>query len=568
MANFRAAFCRKQKAIATLCLAIALASLTASPAAARHWRAHHRHHAAQTHGMRYRHGEPAGFRHLATRRPSNIAAIVVDANSGRTLFARDENELRYPASITKVMTLYLLFEELERGRLRLDSEIPISAHAAAQKPTKLGLRPGKTIDVEDAIRAVVTRSANDIAVAIAETVGGDEENFARLMTLKAHALGMTSTHFANASGLPDPEQVTTAHDLALLGRAIQERFPRYYHYFATRAFYYRGATIVNHNHLLDRLEGMDGIKTGFTNASGFNLLASVRRNGRHIVAVVLGGSSANTRDRIMADLIEDQIDNGATVRTASAIAESTAKAEPARAISQLAAKAGPARSLAEPAVKLEPVRSEGRREASAPSAPAPETRPKIALRVLVTPDPPRPEAPVEQLRVTSVKAGPAKEQPRPTLVSGVPVESDALQANAYWNQASLSGSATPSRRNYGQDLATATPSPPGRVASAASQEPQDGTLAADGGRRPAAARNGWMIQIGATPDMSKASELLARAKSEGPRSLLRAQAFTEKIQRGSEILYRARFAGLEEESAELACKALKRSGFSCFATRN
>ncbi|MGH6857267.1 MAG: D-alanyl-D-alanine carboxypeptidase family protein, partial [Methylocella sp.] len=290
MPEFCATFCRTRKAVVGFGLALVVASFIAPPAAeARHWR-HHRHARLQTHFEGRRHHKES-IRYRSARgggATSSIAAIVVDGNSGRTLYARNENELRFPASITKVMTLYLLFEQLEQGHLRLDSDIRVSAHAAAQKPTKLGLHPGETIKVDDAIKAVVTRSANDIAVAIAETIGGDEESFAELMTQKAHALGMNSTHFANASGLPNGEQVTTAHDLAILGRAIQERFPRYYGYFATRAFYYDGATIVNHNHLLDRVEGMDGIKTGYTRASGFNLLASVKRNGHYIVAVILG----------------------------------------------------------------------------------------------------------------------------------------------------------------------------------------------------------------------------------------------------------------------------------------
>src|SRR3984893_16311888 len=322
MWKFCATFCRTRKAAAGagLILALVAASLLAPPAEARHWRPHRYAWLQNQFGGRRHHNESVRYGYARMGRgTSNIAAIVVDGNSGRTLYARNENELRFPASITKVMTLYLLFEQLEQERLRLDSDIRVSAYAAAQKPTKLGLHPGETIRVDDAIKAVVTRSANDIAVAIAETIGGDEERFAGLMTLKANALGMNSTHFANASGLPNGEQVTTAHDLAILGRAIQERFPRHYRYFATHAFYYDGATIVNHNHLLDRVEGMDGIKTGYTRASGFNLLTSVKRNGHYIVAVVLGGPSARARDKIMADLIEDQIENGATVRTASSI---------------------------------------------------------------------------------------------------------------------------------------------------------------------------------------------------------------------------------------------------------
>lgn len=547
MLSFRAAICRKQRAVSTFCLAFTLVSLIAVPAEARHWRSHHRH----AHFARLRHHEELIRDNHASARAANIAAIVIDGNSGKTLYARNANELRYPASITKVMTLYLLFEQLERGHLRLDSSIRVSTHAAAQKPTKLGLHPGDTISVEDAIRAVVTRSANDIAVAIAETIANDEENFARLMTSKAHALGMMSTHFANASGLPDSEQVTTARDLAILGRAIKERFPRYYHYFATRAFYYRGAAIVNHNHLLDRVEGMDGIKTGYTNASGFNLLASVKRDGHYIVAVVLGGPSARARDRLMADLIEDQIENGATVRTASAITETSVAGE------------------VEPAAK--------NREASVPRA---EPGTKIGLRVPM-PSAPTPDPSLGSIETASLNANAPAERPRPAFVSGAPRPLPAGFRTSHepsnWKQASLDGSTTRARAEYGRELATTTPSAirpianpahPGKNSEATDEVSQNGIVKVAGGLRPAAARSGWMIQIGATTDEGKASELIARAKSEGPKVLLRAQPFTEKIQKGSETLYRARFAGLGEASAELACRALKRSGFSCFATKN
>ena len=255
------------------------------------------------------------------------AAIVVDVNSGQELYVSNADELRHPASLTKIMTLYLLFEQLGAKKLALDSELPISAHAAAQAPTKLGLAPGQTITVEDAIKALVTKSANDIAVAIAEALGGDEPTFARKMTRKAHALGMAKTVYVNASGLPDPGQVTTAREQAILARAIQDRFPQQYRYFSMPAFHYRGRTIANHNRLLGRVEGVDGIKTGFTLASGYNLASSVRRGKKHLVAVVLGGSSASSRDTKMEHLIEDNIEKAAAVRTAPVTAETVVVAD-------------------------------------------------------------------------------------------------------------------------------------------------------------------------------------------------------------------------------------------------
>lgn len=249
------------------------------------------------------------------------AAIIVDANSGQILHEESADQRRHPASLTKIMTLYMLFEQLESGKLRLDSRLPVSAHAASMAPTKLGLRPGQTIEVEDAIKGLVTRSANDAAVVIAEAIGDDEEDFARMMTRKARALGMSRTIYRNASGLPDMEQVTTARDQATLGRAIQDRFPRYYRYFATKRFVYRGRQIGNHNRLLGRVEGVDGIKTGYTRASGFNLVSSMRRGGRHVVGVVLGGRSGGARDARMRHLLEENVVEASLRRTAPRIVD-------------------------------------------------------------------------------------------------------------------------------------------------------------------------------------------------------------------------------------------------------
>jgi D-alanyl-D-alanine carboxypeptidase len=249
------------------------------------------------------------------------AAIVVDDNSGEVLHAAMCDEPRHPASLTKIMTLYLLFEQLEAGALKLDTQLPVSAFASIQHPVKLGLKPNQTISVEDALKALVTKSANDAAVVIGEAIGGTESDFARLMTRKARALGMMHTVYINASGLPADEQITTARDQALLGRAIQQRFPGYYGYFATPSFRYRGTEIRNHNNLLGNVKGVDGIKTGYTDASGYNLVSSVRRDERHIVAVVLGGSSNASRDARMRQLIEEYIPRAAAIRTAPMITE-------------------------------------------------------------------------------------------------------------------------------------------------------------------------------------------------------------------------------------------------------
>jgi D-alanyl-D-alanine carboxypeptidase len=271
---------------------------------------------------RYRHHHNVRHHHESRESYSPaFSSIIVDGNSGATLSSNNPDASRHPASLTKIMTLYLLFERLDSGKMKLDTEMPVSEHAADQAPTKLGLRPGQTIRVEDAIKGLVTRSANDAAVVIAEAIAGDEDDFAKLMTRKARMLGMTKTVYRNASGLPDDDQVTTARDQSTLGRAIQDRFPRHYRYFSTVAFTFRGHSISNHNHLLGTVEGVDGIKTGYTRASGFNLVTSMRRGNRHLVGVVLGGRSGGSRDAIMRNLLAENLEKASTKRTVAAIAE-------------------------------------------------------------------------------------------------------------------------------------------------------------------------------------------------------------------------------------------------------
>src|SRR6202045_3317486 len=237
------------------------------------------------------HGKQHAKQHRVIHGPDYrppYAEFVLDANSGDMLREVNADEPRHPASLTKIMTLYLLFEQLEAGKFKLDTPLPISARAALQPPTKLGFKANQTITVEDAIKGMCTRSANDAAMVVGEAIGGTEEEFAKLMTEKARALGMANTTYVNASGLPAEEQITTARDQAILGRAIHERFPSYYRYFSTLSFRYHGVDIHNHNSLLGRVEGVDGIKTGYTEASGYNLASSVHRSDKHIVAVVLG----------------------------------------------------------------------------------------------------------------------------------------------------------------------------------------------------------------------------------------------------------------------------------------
>ena len=236
------------------------------------------------------------------------AAIVVDAGTGEVLYARRADALRYPASITKVMTLYLTFEALATGRLTLNDSIVMSPHAASQSPTKLGAPAGSAVNVDLAIRAIAVKSSNDVAVAMAEHLGGSESRFAALMTLRAQELGMTNTRFTNASGLPDSRQVSSARDIAILSRAVLRDYPQYYSYFGTKSFTYKGQTIGTHNRLMKTMPGVDGIKTGYTNAAGFNLAASQVKDGKRLITVVMGGSSTAARDENVADLLDAGFD--------------------------------------------------------------------------------------------------------------------------------------------------------------------------------------------------------------------------------------------------------------------
>ena len=497
-------------AISVLAFTFAFAAL--SPAQARHY---------------HRHGHA---RHAYAPYTPPYAAMVVDANTGRVLHAVNENEPRHPASITKVMTLYMLFEQLERGKMNLDTQLSVSAHAASMAPTKLGLRPGATITVENAIKAIVTKSANDMAVVLAEAIGGSEDHFAEMMTAKAQALGMTGTHYVNASGLPDNDQITTARDLTILGRSIQERFPRYYAYFSTHEFTYAGRVIRNHNHLLGRVEGMDGIKTGYTTASGFNLLTSVKRGDRRIVSVVLGGRSAGIRDKIMADLIEANITRGATSRLASAAVADVEKTAPPHF---------------EPR-KPEPIKEEP--ETARPEAPKPEASKPMPLALVSPPmEKPRPAVVASAARGSSDDRTATIPDPRR---GGTDSSARPAAGGMRW----VAGPSAANDKSSRVEIKVAKAE---SAHEAAKAEPV----------RPLAARSGVMIQIGAADDQDKAHELLSRAKSTHA-ALGTATPFTEKVQKGSETLWRARFAGLSETQAESACKTLKHSGFSCFTTKN
>jgi D-alanyl-D-alanine carboxypeptidase len=511
------------------CAALALLSLASAPAEARGWR--HYHHYARYAARAAAPADPA------------FAAIVVDANAGRTLYAVNDEAPRHPASLTKVMTLYLLFEQLDKGALTLETPIPISEHAAAQEPSKLGVQPGDTIAIEDAIKAIVTRSANDVAVAIAEKIGGDESSFAEMMTRKAHALGMSRTRYVNASGLPADEQITTARDLSILARATEERFPRYFKYFSTHEFDYDGEIIGNHNHLLGRVDGVDGIKTGYTRASGFNLMTSLHRDGRSLVAVVLGGRTAAARDATMEALIRDHLaqasDRG---HTAPMIAEAAAPPAPPVRLASLTVPAGaiPAPSPRSAAGPVEEGDEDSAEEATA--APAAASAKPIAA------------APLTKSAVVAPAATPV-----------VPVA--AAPAAAARSAPVVVASATPQQLGWVKGPDPAAKGPSRSVAAPTAQAKAATTVAAETAPAPAD-HGGWIIQIGISDDAAKANDLLARARAVNHGPLAQARPVTEKVAKGEDVFYRARFAGLDSASAETACRSLKKSGFACFAARD
>lgn len=257
----------------------------------------------------------------------DYAAYMIDADSGEVLYSRHADAQRFPASITKVMTLYLTFEQLAAGKLRLTDRVVMSRNAAAQAPSKLGLAAGQSLSVNDAIQALTIKSANDVAVALAERISGTEAKFAQLMTSRARELGMKNSVFVNPNGLPDPRHISTARDIAILSNAVIHDFPQYYHYFDQREFIFGNRTIKTHNHLLSMVPGADGLKTGYTRAAGFTLAASAKRNGHRLIAVVLGAPASRARDSNVESLLQagfqvlDARRRGSAIHVADMLAE-------------------------------------------------------------------------------------------------------------------------------------------------------------------------------------------------------------------------------------------------------
>jgi D-alanyl-D-alanine carboxypeptidase len=560
-------------------LALTTVAVTMDGAEARR---HHRHHASRHHSP---HNDEDSY-------SPSFSSIIVDGNSGATLTATSPDGLRHPASLTKMMTLYLLFERLDSGKMKLDTEMPVSEHAADQDPTRLGLRPGQTIRVEDAIKGLITRSANDAAVVIAEAIGGDEDDFARMMTRKARALGMSRTIYRNASGLPNDEQVTTARDQSILGRALQDRFPRYYRYFSTTAFNFRGRTITGHNHLLGSVEGVDGIKTGYTRASGFNLVTSMHRGNRFLIGVVMGGRSGGSRDAIMRNLLAENLDKAATRRTVAAIGErgnadqatdvaDQGGVEVASAAPEVPAPAPaptPSRTakvvaaLAEATAALPPSQPK-----EAKVEPAPMTSGVIQSQPMaIVPGSTEPMKPV-RVKTVQVKSGLTKlASAAPQAVEPAPLPAARAelpqQPPGFGTGNGILGvlPASSAASAPSQAMAYAAPAPQPVPPQPVQQQPmqQQASLQPESAAKPSVTHTGWIIQVGALDSEAEAQQRIEAARSHAQGLLNKADPFTETVSKGGQTLVRARFAVLDRDQAEAVCKKLKRADISCMTMHN
>jgi D-alanyl-D-alanine carboxypeptidase len=440
------------------------------------------------------------------------AAILIDANSGQIVHAENADEPRHPASLTKMMTLYIAFEAIERGRASFGTRIKISAQAAAAAPTKLGLDEGEDIALGDAIRALITKSANDMAVAIAEHFGGTEAQFAAMMTEKARALGMNGTYFRNASGLPDPAQITTARDMLTLALRLYDDFPRQYQLFSLRAFTYQGVTYKNHNTLLRRFAGTDGIKTGYTRMSGFNLVASVHRGGRHVMGVVLGGTTADRRDDAMQLLLSRALLNASPIRRRAP-----------RPV-MVAVRTAPPRIASSWAPVAEPVSAPHVVASVAPMAPVPPA-PRLADRPQRGAPPSTLGAQAENLARGGAPIGGGPVAPAPIRTAGTRVA-----------EASVSG-AVPRLR--GADLPA--------VAAVTS--------------------GAFEIQIGAFGSVAEAERMLSVTREKASDLLRAYQPRAIAVQKDNRQIFRARFAGFDASTAAATCQELRRRQVECLVTK-
>jgi D-alanyl-D-alanine carboxypeptidase len=490
--------------------------------------------------------------------PAKDAALIVDGATGKVIYARNELAERHPASLTKMMTLYLLFDALKAGKITMSTQMPVSYHASIQKPTKLSLRPGQTIDVDTAIRAIVIRSANDVAVVIAEALGGTESHFAEMMTARARQIGMRETNYHNASGLPDPLQISTASDLAVLGRHLAYDYPQYFPYFGLAGFRYKGVWYPTHDNLIGRYDGADGIKTGYTGASGFNLVSSVTRGTTHLIAVVMGGRTAVRRDLEMVRLLDQtfaQVSaNPNLVARANVPWRQVAQNAPSPAIAGFSlpqvsgnqfANLSPvpgtvqsededaAEAVRAPDENFSLIHAEGPAK-PAPKPAAPATQPKPAQAAA-----PQPAVPaVPQLVAKNVVNAPGHPSPRP----------DAALASA---QANLVKTAAVTQVN----------APKPQMRPSLREDAGEGDIDVT----PAPGRN-WTIQIGAYADKALADAQLKTYAGKAQDVLARASRIIAPITSArGHTLYRARFGLFAEQEAREVCNRLTQRGQTCFA---
>jgi D-alanyl-D-alanine carboxypeptidase len=540
------------------------------------------------------------------------ALLVVDANSGRVLQESAADEPRHPASLAKLMTLYIAFERIEQGRLHYQSKIRMSANAVAAAPSKLGLDEGEEIALIDAIKVLITKSANDVAIAIAETIAGSEEKFAALMNEKARQLGMRATVFRNASGLPDDAQVTTARDMITLALHLGDDFPKHYGLFATRTFTYGDETFRNHNTLLFHYEGTDGLKTGYTRASGFNLVASVRRGRKHVIGVIFGGDSAASRNWAMRTYLNLALTQASSVRTRTpaplkiARAGLTLRRSPETAPRRLAPPAVAA-AAAEPTPPLPPPTSAPTPPPPIPAraSPPPEgiavTRVRQVLvgePIRAAPGPTAPEEPAEhpdgieallashpnareeEGAETRAEAGIARWAralgPAPAGAAALPAVTGPPPDPAEGRDAAPPPPAAPPK-----ELADAPPGPPpvpsgpaavaGAETKAASWEPlaiPSPTELPSQSPSPSPLVGGFQIQIGAYASEAEAQRQLTLAKERAPGVLDNRAPLTVQVKQGDKLFFRARYSGFAAQTgAALACTELKRLKFDCLVMK-
>ncbi|MBM7047864.1 MULTISPECIES: serine hydrolase [Rhizobium] len=447
---------------------------------------------------------------------SKYAGIVIDANTGNVLYSENADTLHYPASLTKMMTVYLTFEALEAGRITLDTPVVFSRNAAAQAPTKLGVGAGRSVTVRDAILGIVTKSANDAAMALGEMLGGSEEDFARMMNDKARALGMTRTTYRNPNGLPNTAQMTTARDQARLGIALREHFPQYYGFFSETSFRLGNRVIPGHNHLIGSVRGVDGIKTGYTRAAGYNLATSVKVDGRSIVGVVLGGASTPARDNQMRKLIAEYLPEASTRHIASnVIAQTPATTPNVQAASARMADINRAKIKNDETAEVIDTQQSSSAAAFAAIAPK-STNPLLAAKPAQRP------ASDEVASVTPSDDGDEDEVDTVTTASTSKDDTRIVKLQ---------------RAEKAEKVAKA---------SKLEREP-----------------TGWVVQIGISSSKDGASDLLDTARGKGGKALRSAKPYTVAFDGG----YRARFGGFDDQSSAInACKALKRAGVKCWAS--